>query len=395
MKSHRDVEFASKASFIAFFLLFPGFFFYNTMVAKGIISPFLGGYFGFISISMLPVLIIVFLKLKLFDNLISMLFLILCFYTVLIALSAFAFKDHGDFSVNLLYWSLSGVLFNFICYSIGQGIPLQKYKAILFFSLVSFAVIAVTNIGDDGNFYLKAGAESESEFISTYQGFARSIVMLGLVLSSAFLGVNRIFVIVNAVTVATLFLNGARSEFAFYVLSVVTLLLVIKKRNVWVSVGWLITMGGMILYMFFSSYTAGSRMLQLTDISQASSYQARSSLLDGALVSISHAPFLGAYGDYVNSGGLGTYAHNILSAWVDLGLVGFLLYILIFVLLWVFALSSIKKKWLNLVEFRVFFLFLIFTTLSMLISKSYEYMFFGFVIGLYCQARRASKNWRS
>src|SRR5438445_6797228 len=38
---------------LAFFLLFPGFFFYNTFLGLGVIGAFLGGYFSLVSLAFL------------------------------------------------------------------------------------------------------------------------------------------------------------------------------------------------------------------------------------------------------------------------------------------------------------------------------------------------------
>ena len=50
-----------------------------------------------------------------------------------------------------------------------------------------------------------------------------------------------------------------------------------------------------------------------------------------AIESIKSNFFLGDYGSYVSNLGIGMYSHNLLSAWVDLGLFGFVFYILILV----------------------------------------------------------------
>ena len=62
-----------------------------------------------------------------------------------------------------------------------------------------------------------------------------------------------------------------------------------------------------------------NRTLELLDLSHSSSAGLRHQLTEQALASIGRHPLLGEYGNYEP----GLYAHNLLSAWVDLGLLGF------------------------------------------------------------------------
>ena len=97
-----------------------------------------------------------------------------------------------------------------------------------------------------------------------------------------------------------------------------------------------------------------------------------------AIESIKSNFILGDYGSYVSELGIGMYAHNLLSAWVDLGFLGFLYFIFILVYIMI-KLYSLKKFYLNK-EYILLFLFFIFYFLAILVSKSYTCMFLGFLI---------------
>jgi hypothetical protein len=71
----------------------------------------------------------------------------------------------------------------------------------------------------------------------------------------------------------------------------------------------------------------GSRQLEILDLSQSSSWNAREYMLVYAQQQINQSPILGVYGGHLYFGE-GAYAHNALSAWVSLGFPGFVLYML-------------------------------------------------------------------
>ena len=72
-----------------------------------------------------------------------------------------------------------------------------------------------------------------------------------------------------------------------------------------------------------------NRVVDLLDIGSDTSNQARNELEQSAWESIVNNPVLGDYGGYTAYAGIGGYSHNLLSAWVNLGLVGFSLYIIV------------------------------------------------------------------
>ena len=80
--------------------------------------------------------------------------------------------------------------------------------------------------------------------------------------------------------------------------------------------------------------------------------------------------------------GTGTYSHNILSAWVDLGLIGFLGYLFLFasmgIALWRRWGENTKRGQMYWVASSIY----IFTLVLMITSKDYTFMFFGFSVGL-------------
>jgi hypothetical protein len=72
-------------------------------------------------------------------------------------------------------------------------------------------------------------------------------------------------------------------------------------------------------YIDASRAAADNRILELLDLSQSTSANKRHHLTVYAMQTIAAHPILGDYASYKP----GYYSHNVLSAWVDLGLFGF------------------------------------------------------------------------
>jgi O-antigen ligase len=122
--------------------------------------------------------------------------------------------------------------------------------------------------------------------------------------------------------IASLFLNGARSEFSG-VLFLIPILELYHARQKLYSVGIVF-----LLMIWFAanaesivSMLPDNRILQLFDVSHSSSGVAREQLSSDAWHTITENPIFGDFGSYPD----GYYAHNILCAWVDFGLVGLVL----------------------------------------------------------------------
>jgi hypothetical protein len=132
-------------------------------------------------------------------------------------------------------------------------------------------------------------------------------------------------------------------------------------------------------------------MLQLFALQESSSFEARNELNIYGLSLIAESPLMGAYGEYVFWGGIGSYPHNLMSAWVNLGIIGFTLYVIIFYIFTKSMILAFKKNSANF-SFRVFLIFFIFTITSLIISKDYSYMAFGFLVGLYLNWKNSTNN---
>ncbi len=377
-------------STISFVILFPGFFFYNFAVARDLIPPFVDGYFGIVSFILLIPLLLSTSKVFLlnYKSKSLLIFATIYIYTLTIVIINYLLDKPYRFSGELLFWSLSGLLFNLIMMLIAAGISYQKISKIGIYLLFLMFVVVVLNIGDRGIFYLKLEAFDDL-YVSTYQGFARSIVFLALILTSIYIGNFKYGFSIFTISIATLYLNGARTEFVGYLFSSILLFVLFSfkdGKSILTSIVIFVTTYFVIQYL---SYTySDSRMLQIFMIDESTSFQARSELSKYGINVINNNPIFGNYGSYVELGGIGSYPHSLLSAWVNLGLIGFILYIILFFNLIKQAIINFRKS-LNSAEYRVFLIYLIFTLFSVSFSKEYNYMSIGFLIGTFLKFKKS------
>jgi hypothetical protein len=304
---------------LGLWLLFPGFFAYQTLLGLGLIRAYLGGYFAWISLLMLPPLLMSYLLRLRQDNyrihrVDAAMLGFLAYYAVIVAVnSGYAGDATGHHVLGLLYIFLLFVIFKTLDYG-SRRLRITLWLSVLGMSAVVFSYAV------DGAFYLAAlGAARDPDSVATYQGFSRSYV-LPIVVLLACTRQAPVRWALYAVGLPTLYINTARSEFGA-LLFLVPLLELHTARS---RMAMLAAMAVVVLALQLNldaliAAVPGNRTLELLDLSHSSSASARHELTLHALRTIADHPILGDYGSYAS----GKYSHNILSAWVDLGLFGF------------------------------------------------------------------------
>jgi hypothetical protein len=197
----------------------------------------------------------------------------------------------------------------------------RAFIAAAAFSLAAMSAITMYfSIG--GFFYLRNLDEATNpDSLASYQGFARSYIYTFLIVISVvrFIGTR---LLLYGMAIVSLFLNGARSEFSG-VLFLIPIVELYHARYKLYSVGSVF-----LLLIWFAAnidtivnMLPDNRILQLFDVSHSASGVAREQLSKEAWHTITENPIFGDFGSYAD----GYYAHNILCAWVDFGLVGLIL----------------------------------------------------------------------
>jgi hypothetical protein len=371
-----------------FLLLFPGYFFYQSAIGLGIIPPFLGGYFGVVSLSVFPLALLSFIyinKTKFVD--IDVAFFAIVILTMSIIFINYALGKPRSFSHEMLVWSLGGLLFNLVAYCLASTISIdsRSFKNLTIGSLGLMVLIVFYNIGEHGIFYLKAQLEGAgSESVATYQGFGRSLAVVGL-LSVTMLKSTKLRFVVFLVTLFALFYNGARTEFVLFFVAYASLLVFLSTRVLMSSMALILLMTIVTIFVINLDTLAAAlpenRMVELLDFNADGSNVARNKLEQSARESIANNPVLGDYGSYTAYAGIGGYSHNLLSAWGNLGLAGFILYIIVILVVMIGIVKVFYKMKPKTTEERMMFVFAVFTILALFTAKDYNYMLFGLMVG--------------
>lgn len=379
----------------AFIALFPGFFLYHTVLGFGIIPPVLGGFFGPVAVAVFPLILLIFFwnigRYKKNWSRIEVAFLALMGYSTIIALVNFADGRSAFGNTEMLTWSISGVLFNLVAYLLARTIPIESkgFRKIIYFSLIGMFLIALLNVGESGIFYIKEQSANE-DAVATYQGFARSIAVVAM-LTISMVRRKLLFLFSAFLGVVALFLSGARTELVCFIISAAIILLTrfnfmksALASALLIALAFVIV--GLLSASSYEKFVANNRNLELLDLSNSTSAEARLELGGDALRTIAENPIFGDYASYLSSGGVGSYAHNLLSAWVNLGVVGFFLYVAIFfgVLTRLFGTRNRLKS--ENVSWGVATAVFAFTFVAMLFGKEYTFMLFGLMIGFYGRA---------
>lgn len=370
---------------IAFFLLFPGFFLYHTLVGLGGLRPYLGGYFTIASIALfLPLIYSHFARVRRREDRVSSidlafaLFLIYFFLIVVIntifGANAATARTH---LLSILYLVNIYIIFRMLDFS-GGGTFRMVFASLLIMSAIIFV------FSKDGSFQPgQIGSHQNPDSAVTYQGFARSYVVTFVAVMSftkSLPGRLTLYIIV----VFALFLNGSRSEL-IAVIFLIPIVEIYRARSGFHT--------GCIVLLLLGLGTVGiryvmdglpeNRVWELFDLSHSESAVSRYNLTQRALHTIAEHPLLGDYASYSP----GAYSHNILSAWVDLGFFGFiyLLYMLAQA-----AISLYIKGWRLKAQSSHFLLAWILICMSLLLlmtSKTFDDMFTGAAMGAYANYR--------
>lgn len=304
----------------AFFMLFPGFFFYHTLLGTGTTGAFLGGYFAPVSLLFVLPLTSIYLNRMRRDprrfHVVDLhLGLFLLYFVAIIAVNAVAGANRTIVGNHIL-----GILFIFNMFVIASFLDFdgRPFRIMGLLSLGGMSAIAVS-YSVDGVFYLGSmGIAKDADALATYQGFARSY-LITFVPVIAFTRSLPLRLILHALGATTLFLNTARSEFAALMFAIPIIEFYYSRHKLHFLLCGLILF--FVIHLYFDQILAAlpaNRILELLDLSRSTSANMRHHLTVHAVQTITAHPLLGDYASYKP----GYYSHNVLSAWVDLGAFG-------------------------------------------------------------------------
>lgn len=324
----------SLASF-SFLLLFVGFALYHTLVINFIIPAFLGGFFA--QAATLSFLLLIPFSFRFLCQTLKISFAlsfaqIAAFSLATITTIVFIYYDglRGPAvvqSFQLLFSWMTLMLVGYFCI---QAPKEKLLKILLVFSALYFIYVLYFMISK-GQVMLSFGSTEDFEKgeVAGYQSIARSFSIIAF-FCTAFIK-NRIVSIFSSIGFAViLFAIGARSEFYAFLAAILAYhgLLSLKFKSSFIAIV-LILVSAFGMGVYFFEEISQSRQFQVFNLDSSSSWNEREEFKQKAIQEIMQNPFLGNFGGHVRDGATGTYAHNIMAAYTNYGLVFFLLFLFI------------------------------------------------------------------
>lgn len=313
----------SRLAFVAYLAVFPGFWVYHLLVAQGLLQPYLRGYSVAIAVVVLPLLTLAYvrhLRRGGRTNPMDALFVIFVAFWLLTALGH-ALQGADPAIVQSHLGSIPQWLSLYLITRLLDLRDLALRRAVrLAFAVMTAIVFA--NLSNE-SFALEAAEVTIDDRVSlaTYQDFAL-IYLVTVLFFAVTCGSTVRRLMLYGVSTVTLFLVGARTEFVALLLSVLLVELCLARHRAAVLAGYgLFAISLALVLQAVVELSPENRVVNLV-VRRADDYsvQERIVMTASALKTIAHSPLSGSFASYRP----GEYAHNFLSAWVDLGLAGFL-----------------------------------------------------------------------
>ncbi len=375
---------------LAFLALFPGFFFYHSLLGLGMISAVLGGYFAPVSLLAVgPLCFLYVYRVRREANHLTradvLLLLYIAYFLCVIGVNAAAGANPVIVGNHVL-----GVLFILNMFFIFRLTDFTRtdIRFLGIASLIGMSAI-VFAFSVDGSFYLAPlGTSKNPESLATYQGFSRSYLVT-FVAMAPFCKSRALRILLYCLAAPTLFVNTARSEFVA-MLFLVPIIELYYSKNKLLMLGVFVFLGVSISLNVdqLLAVLPNNRILELLDLSQSTSANKRHHLTMYAMNTIGNFPVFGDYGSYTP----GFYSHNVLSAWVDTGLFGF---VFVLALLLLPALHMLVKGYgspRSNGDFILAFSLVCITLLLLATAHYFTDMLIGATLGAYSTYRYGRKN---
>lgn len=323
-----ELKIARKAAAVFLFAMFPGFFFYYSLVAFGTINALPVGYFGSVCVISLMILgalhassIAAGRKIRMHGLFLSTIILTL----LVVGGFNYTFNDKKE----IFFWHAQAAIEFAAAYFIFRYAALdsKRLQLALMISCAGISAIVLSNIYE-GQFYLRNSSDLDVS-LPSYQGFGLSIFVTFFCITSpltkAFARIS-----LHLTAIVLLYLNGARSELAAYLVyaSVLEYLISRYKSFIIFLVFSSIAIAA-LSFIFLDFELEGNRVTRLLTPSEDTSLSARQVINEFGWKTIMSSPLTGEYGNYEP----GEYMHNVFSSWVDLGIAGPILMALVIIYL--------------------------------------------------------------
>lgn len=314
----------SRLGLAGFVCVFPGFWVYHALVAHDLVPPVLRGYSVAVATMVFPLLALGYTR-HVVAGRASLMDAV--FFTVVGAWLLFTVSQFLAGATPAIVLSHLGSIPQWLSlYLIARLLDIDDatFRLLCRLSLALMTAIVLANLSA-GSFALESNSVPIDKRVSvaTYQDYALSYLITALFCAiQSPTAVARAWLYLAAI--AVLFMIGARAEFAAMLITVVILESCrARRRAAPVVLTLLFTLiVGLALQVLIEELPGNRVVAIITRRSDDFSIQERLFMLESALRTIETNPLSGHFASYTP----GEYAHNVLSAWVDLGLAGFLVF---------------------------------------------------------------------
>jgi hypothetical protein len=377
-QGHSSSDIGSFASLVALAVIFAGFVLYQISVDEQWISPVLGGFFTAGCVIGLMIMAYPYGRLVVVTGVSKeplgwVLFSFLFLYGITVLVNAES-TDPLITTSHASYW------FKWYVFFILARMLDTKNERFKGWTIAATAIIvlSVLSRADEGGLNTSEVAQIINlGFGLDYQGIGHALLVVSTCAAVAQTRRNR--TLLYFFTVIGLFYSGARSELvAFLVAAAIIEFCYVRNISV------MLVFSAMMLTLFVAIVNIVElpehRVFNLLRIGSDDSARERIAGISEAIETITKSPLLGNYASYTS----GQYAHNIISAWVDLGLLGFVLLLIILVIpTWKLTRSFAKCRDdpLYVLTLCMFFM----SILLLLFAKQFTYQTIPLGVGLYCR----------
>lgn len=396
------LSFLQRLANATFFLLFPGFIIYHSLLAYGLVRPIAIGY-----ITVVATLFLVSASLRLACQFISDLFrrdpffyTFLFFVCYICTYAAFKYstdpRPHIAVAASQTFHMLGYAIFMFI---LGRNINLGHLltSRILLYWLLGFCIFLLIYCVIAHKLMFNAAVMAPGhirQYVASYQAFSSAAAVVSTIAVCSPVRFSQ-SICIYLISGVVLFLLGTRSELIGFVISgaIVIFLRGVSRDQAQFLILFVTSLLGFaaILLLFhvfdFSGFVQENRIFQLLDLSSSSSWAARNRFFDSGLGDILAHPFNGTFGGHViTHGTTGSYIHNALSAWANFGLLPFILYIALLVQP---LLAILRKSFSASLTNQDLFIFAFGAEIVILaaVAKSVYWGIPPFYWGIYCATR--------
>ncbi|WOE28758.1 O-antigen ligase family protein [Acinetobacter towneri] len=263
------------------------------------------------------------------DNFLILLFIFI-FYVFFWSLLNF-FSYGGLFNFLATLQTLETLILWFSLLFIGYNLNFEsklKYFVLFSFWLSLFSTIIFSIQSNTIMIYTKLFFENQDVDVG-YQYLSRALLVI-IVFSSAFIEKDIWRSLLLIAGAFLLFSIGSRSEFFAFIFSIffifsINFLRIGFSIKYIIGIFFLFGLSSFLFYNYLDVFLE-SRFSDILNMENSTSWNARENSQDVALKQIEEFPLFGKYGGHISEYGIRGYSHNILSAWVNYGLIGFLLY---------------------------------------------------------------------